>query len=152
MRKIFFFLSVAVLLFSGCSERIGDFTLISTKNVEIGGKYILVEGIFKGEDSKGDIIGIPLGFPSVKTAVDRCIEAGKGELLSNAVIENSYWSAIIWGERKFTVTGLVWRKTSISDLMDSSQSIFELKEVSGGVALISSNNQSSVIKIDYLKN
>ena len=41
MKNIIVLLSLfafAVTSFIGCSERIGDFTLISTKNVDIGGK------------------------------------------------------------------------------------------------------------------
>ena len=80
MKNIIVLLSLfafAVTSFIGCSERIGDFTLISTKNVDIGGKYKKLDERYTGEDSRGDILGIPLGMPNLKTAVDNCIEAGE---------------------------------------------------------------------------
>jgi hypothetical protein len=152
MKNLVVLLSVFVifiLAFVGCSQRVGDFTLISTKNVEIGGKYTKVEGRFEGEDSKGVILGIPLGQPNLKTAVDNCIEAGNGSLLTNAVIDASYWSAIIWGQQKITVTGDVYVKAEMSDLLNSNEEFFELRVNSESFTLVSLKNPTKIIKVDY---
>ncbi len=134
----------------GCSQRIGDFTLMSTKNVDIGGKYKKIDGRFKGEDSKGVFLGIPLGVPNLKTAVDNCIEAGKGDLITNAVLDGSYWSVIIWGQQTYTVTGDVWVKAGMSDLMNSGHELFELQAKPQGFELLSLSDPSKVVKVDYL--
>lgn len=70
-------LSIALfaIILSGCvTTRIGDFTAISTKNVDIDDYIVL--GRFKS-DRKGDI----------KSCVDDCLEKGGGNIIINAVVE-----------------------------------------------------------------
>ena len=149
--KIILFSIVAILAsaFIGCTQRIGDFTLISTKNVDIGGKYKKLDGRFVGEDKRGEIIGIPLGLPNLKTAVDNCIENGKGELVTNAVLDFSYWTAILYGERKYTVTGDVWAKASMSDLMNNNDDLYVLRADQKGYHLVSVADPAHIIKVEY---
>jgi hypothetical protein len=135
---------------AGCSQRIGDFTVISTKNVDIGGKYKKMEGRYKGEDGRGVFLGIPLGQPNLKTAVDNCIESGNGELITNAVIDASFWTAIVWGEQKYTVTGDVWTKASMSDLQNPGIDLYELQGGQKGYTLMSTTDPSRAYKVDYL--
>ena len=139
----------SAMLLSGCTERIGDFTLISTKNVEIGGKYKKLDTRYKGEDGRGILLGIPLGMPNLKTAVDNCIEAGTGELLTNAVVESSFWWAIIWGEQKYIVTGDVWTKASSSDLRDIPDQLYNLEGSASGYHLVSASDPVERVKVDY---
>jgi hypothetical protein len=137
---------ISFVLLSGCSQRIGDFTLISTKNVDIGGKYKKLDTRFKAEDRKPVIIGIPIGIPNIKTAVDNCIESGKGELLTNAVLDVSFWTMIVYGEQWYTVTGDVWVK---SEIAENGEEIFELLPGSNGYVLVSVNDHSNKIQVDY---
>jgi hypothetical protein len=153
MKHAITFISIIAIMmasFVGCSQRIGDFTLISTKNVDIGGKYKQIEGRFSGDDSRGVFLGIPLGTPNLKTAVDNCIQSGKGDLITNAVLDGSYWSVIIWGEQKYTVTGDVWVKASMSDLLNPSEDLYELQASAQGYELVSLSGPSRVIKVEYL--
>jgi hypothetical protein len=143
-------LLAAFTLMTGCTQRIGDFTLISTKNVDIGGKYKRLDGRYMGEDGKGMVIGIPLGIPSLKTAVDNCIEKGRGDLLTNAVLESSFWTFIIYGEEKYTVTGDVWVKAGTSDLLNPSINLYELQGTPRGYELVSLSDPSQRVKVDYL--
>jgi hypothetical protein len=124
--------------------------MISTKNVDIGGKYRKLSDRFKGEDSKGMLLGIPLGIPSLKSAVDNCIENGNGELLTNAVIESTFWTAIVWGEQKYTATGDVWVKAGTSDFLDSGIRLYELQGTSRGYQLVSTSDPSQSVKVDYV--
>ncbi len=139
---------IFISAFNGCSQRVGDFTLISTKNVEIGGKYKQIEGRFTGEDSRGEILLTPLGAPNLKTAVDKCIEAGKGELITNAVIDFSYWTAIVYGERKYTVTGDIWVRATIADLINNSGHLYVLNAGPSGYQLESISDPSKTIRVD----
>ncbi len=143
-------IACAVVLTAGCSQRIGDFTLISTKNVEIGGKYKKLPDRFKGEDKKDMVLAIPLGIPDLKTAVDNCIEAGGGELLSNAVLESSFWTVVVWGEQKYTVTGDVWVKGESSDLTNPQIELYELQRSPLGYELVSTTDPAQTVKVDYL--
>ncbi|WP_372369211.1 hypothetical protein [Candidatus Uabimicrobium sp. HlEnr_7] len=64
-----------IITLSGCiNTRVGDFTVLSTKNVDTS-NYIVV-GRFESE-IKND----------VKSAVDDCLEKGGGNILINAVVE-----------------------------------------------------------------
>ena len=56
-------------LFAGCSQRIADFTFISTRNVDMGGKYKKIAR-YTGSDSRIDVLTIPFGIPDLKQAVD----------------------------------------------------------------------------------
>jgi hypothetical protein len=63
-----------ILTLSGCSTRIGDFTILSTKNVDISrlGEYDVVPSRAKGEDLKA------FSVPSMEEAVDKAIESVDG--------------------------------------------------------------------------
>lgn len=69
-------LMMVILLFlcSCTSKRIGDFTTISTKNVDVD-EYVVL-GRF--ESSMQD---------DIKSCVDDCLEKGNGNIIINAVVE-----------------------------------------------------------------
>ena len=137
-------------LFVGCSQRIADFTFVSTRNVDIGGKYKKIAR-YSGSDSRIDVLTIPFGIPDLKQAVDNCIEAGGGELLTDAVVDFNQWTAIVYGQRKYVVTGDVWGKAEMGDLLSNPDvEIFELHAGASGFELVSVTNPANVVKIDYL--
>lgn len=127
MREHFFsrliatFLLGAVLLFmSGCTTRILDFTIISSKNTNIK-----VKDSARGERVSGEDMAVyfifPFGQPQVKSAVDRAIEkAGPGyDALLDGVIYYKYNVFVLFGTFGYSVEG-----TPIK----TSQIIAELKE------------------------
>lgn len=66
-------LALGALLLSGCTVRVADLTVASTKNYNLnGGKFYKGKRV-TAEDSYPVII-FPLGIPNVKTAADRAIE------------------------------------------------------------------------------
>jgi len=153
MKKTLLLVSVvliAVIALQGCTQRIGDFTLMSTKNVDIGGKYKKLDTRFEGVDSKPMILTIPLGTPDLKQAVDNCIEAGHGELISNAVVEYAYWTAIVYGEVKYRVHGDVWVKASTSDLMNPNIELYELTPTNSGYQLVSTADPAKTVSVQFL--
>ena len=143
-------LAIVTMFFSGCSYRVGDFTVISTKNVDIGGKYKKIDQRFEGIDSRPIILSIPLGRPDLKQAVDNCIEAGKGELISNAVVDFSIWTIILYGEQKYVVKGDVWQKASTSDLDNPKVELYTLQASAEGYQLVSSTDPSKSVNVEYL--
>lgn len=151
-KKLVLFVIFASILiaFGGCSQRIGDFTLLSTKNVEIGGKYKKLDKRFQGEDTKMMLLGIPLGTPNLKTAVDNCIENGKGYLITDAVVDYSFFTVILAGQMKYTVTGDVWVKADMSSLTNPNTELFQLQSGDSGYTLVSLNNPSNIVKVNYL--
>lgn len=104
-----------------------------------------------GSDSRPDVLTIPIGRPDLKQAVDNCIEAGKGELLTDAVVDFVQWTAIVYGQRTYTVTGDVWGKPDMGDLRsDPDVELFELHASAVGFELVSTRNSANVVKIDHL--
>lgn len=68
--------AVGVMMLSGCSLRVTDFTVISTKNVNVPVKQQAART--KGEDCVAVVL-VPLGVPNLKEAIDKAIEnAGPG--------------------------------------------------------------------------
>ena len=101
-------LLAAILVFTGCSQRMLDFSIISTKNV-----MVPLSG--KGERTEGSswshwFLIIPVNFrmsPSLEDAVDEAIEVAGPEYdaLMDGVVYNKGYSYIVgWGSG-FVVEG-----------------------------------------------
>jgi hypothetical protein len=128
---------------SSCSQRIGDFTMVTTKNYERQMQYKMV-GRMEGKDMVGQIIGIPLGTPDLKNAVDDAIQAGNGVYLANAVISSSWWTAIVYGEMGYKVVGDVYAPVGQGDLQNPAIEKFELVPSGDGMAMRSTKNGSLI--------
>ena len=67
------------LLASGCSRRMIDFTVISSKNTQLQIPSEAMGERVVGEHKVIVLLGVPLGTPEIKEAVDRAIQsAGPG--------------------------------------------------------------------------
>lgn len=85
----------ASLLLTGCSIRVADLTVGSTKNYNINGNKFVVGQRVMAEDSY-PVILFPLGIPNLKTAIDKAIEKDKCAVgLSNLVITNLNHSFLV---------------------------------------------------------
>ncbi len=101
--------SCALLLISGCSTRITDFTVISSKNVDLsrGADFTRSPVRVKGEDKKRVIIIFPTGEPNAKEAMDQAIESVPGAvgLLDGVITKNGWYIPYIYGEFWYEVEG-----------------------------------------------
>ena len=111
MKKSFCAL-VLVILFvvtTGCSQRLIDFTIISSKNVDLSqaANFQRGQSRVEGEDVKHIIIFIPTGVPNAKEALDRAIESVPGAIaLVDGVITNHWWwIPYIYGKSWYVVEG-----------------------------------------------
>ena len=93
-----------------CSHRIGDLTLVSTKNI---GQLSQHTDRVEGEDCANYLFAmIPLGNMQAnpKTAVDRALEGAKGDMLSDGVL---WWSFFffpyVFMQECYKVEGIVTR-------------------------------------------
>lgn len=97
-----------ITLLSGCSRRIVDFTIISSKNVplsEKGATFQKATSRVKGVDSKWSILFIP-GVPDMKEAIDKAIEKYPGAVaLTDGVVYNKNWSCFLFGQNRYIVEG-----------------------------------------------
>ena len=116
-------LAVLLSLFGlvGCTVRLVDFTMISTKNLDLSRSANFERGKsrIQGKDEAMIIIFIPTGTPNIKEAVDRAIESVPGAIaLVDGVISSSSWW-FIFGASSYVVEG--------TPLIDKSLASTELK-------------------------
>ncbi|MEQ1621319.1 MAG: hypothetical protein ABL919_07910 [Methylococcales bacterium] len=100
---------IAGLAITGCSTRVADFTIISSKNLDLSRAAEFKRGVTRvhGEDKKSIIVFIPTGQPNAKEAMDRAIEQVPGAvgLVDGVVNQNSWYIPYIYGESSFEVEG-----------------------------------------------
>jgi hypothetical protein len=105
------FLMVAGLLIleTGCTTRVGDLTVLSTRNVTLDkvdlDRLPQVKGI-TGKDSKFIFLFIPFGVPHLEDAVDSALDKGGGDVLTDTVVYRQGWWFLI-GETTLKVKGTV---------------------------------------------
>lgn len=94
---------------SGCATRLVDFTMISTKNIDLtrGANFTRGRERVEGIDEVSIIIFIPTGTPSIKEAVDRTIESVPGAvaLVDGVVTQKAWYIPYIFGKSSFVVEG-----------------------------------------------
>lgn len=100
-RTIVLGIVVLALVVSGCSQRMIDFSIISSKNVSIA--TAARGSATEGEDWAHWFLIIPVTgtmIPSLEEAVDRAIEAAGPEydaLMDGVVYMKHYWALIVFG-------------------------------------------------------
>jgi hypothetical protein len=99
----------AILALTACSQRLVDFTMISSKNIDMAraGEFQRGSARIRGEDVKPIIILFPMGEPSAKEAMDNAIESVPGAVgLMDGVITSHWWYIpYIYGQFSVEVEG-----------------------------------------------
>lgn len=101
-------LCAGALLAAGCSQRMIDFTIISSKNVDLSNAARFTRGTqrVEGKDTAYIIVFIPTGMPNVKEAVDRAIEKVPGAVaLVDGVVMFNYGNVVLFGWNAYVVEG-----------------------------------------------
>ena len=97
------------LLSAGCTTRLTDFTIISTKNIDLsrGAEFVRGPGRVEGVDKKHIIIFIPTGVPNAKEATDRAIESMPGcvALLDGVLEYQWFYFPYVYGYNLYRVKG-----------------------------------------------
>jgi len=108
MKKIITLLLFATLIAS-CSQRITDFTIISSKNIDLsqGAEFKRSSSRVSGVDKKHIIIFFPTGIPNLKDAMDKAIESSPGTIaLTDGVVTAHQWYIPwIYGQSWIEVVG-----------------------------------------------
>ena len=95
-------------MMSGCAYRIGDFTMVSSKNVDLSRAADFKRGSnrVKAEDNVPIIFGFPVGMPNMKTALDHAIESTPGAVaLTDGVVTQKVFNFVIFGQLGYEVEG-----------------------------------------------
>ena len=99
------------LLFAGCTTRLVDYTVISTKNIDWSraNSFQRAKGRTEGKDTAHIIIIIPTGVPNMKEAIDRAIESVPGgvALVDGVLSSNAWYIPYIYGQSSYVIEGSV---------------------------------------------
>ena len=130
MKKLVIAGTIALsVLTSGCSTRIADMTVASTKNVNMNSSEFVTGNRITGSDTVPVII-FPLGNPDVKEAIDVAIEHDKCVVaLNDVVIEQSFF-VFIFGFISFDVEGTQIIDKSVKGCENWEPQVVTVKEVS----------------------
>ena len=100
---------IILLIGTGCTTRLVDFTVISTKNIDWSqaATFQRAKARVEGKDWVHIIICIPTGVPSMKEAIDRAIESVPGgvALLDGVLISKFYYIPYIYGRQTYVIEG-----------------------------------------------
>lgn len=95
MKKFALAAILGAVFVSGCTVRVADMTVGSTKNYNLNSSKFVKGARVVGED-KYPVILFPLGIPNLKTAMDNAIEKDKCAVgLSDVVISHLNHSFLV---------------------------------------------------------
>ena len=104
-----YFLVVLLLIFSGCSQNLANFTIVSTKSTNLDNKYESI-GQIEGYDITYIITIIPLGKTRMDEAVANTLLNNGADYLTNTVVKSElFFLPYIFGYNKIKVEGEGWR-------------------------------------------
>ncbi len=153
MKKLTFsliVLSLTAFILSGCSHRVLDFTLISSKNVDLtkGASFVRGKSRVEGTDMVHWIIIIPTGSVNIKEAVDRAIESTPGcvALLDGVIYSKFWWIPYIYGQQSATIEGLPLIDPSLTSNFDNTPAYGKIELDKNGKIL----NIESLSSNEYL--
>jgi hypothetical protein len=107
-RLVATFVVVLPSMVAGCSQRLIDFTIISSKNVDLSRAAGFKRGDARvdGKDTAYIVLFIPTGVPHIKYAVDNAIDKVPGCVaLVDGVVRSTYWTALVFGANSVVVEG-----------------------------------------------
>lgn len=105
-KQIYLMLCIACITLCSCSQRIGDLTMISNRNVEFDKKHVELKRDVYGKSQTASVLGIRFKSTSLEEAIDDCIKKqGSGEYLTNATIEYYYKWCVVFSLSGYRVKG-----------------------------------------------
>ncbi len=132
---------VSTLLVS-CTNRILDFTVVSSKNLDLtkGASFVKGKSRVTGEDLAHWIIVIPTSEVNIKEALDRAIESTPGcvALLDGVIYEKFWYFPYVYGQQVVIVEG--------TPLIDPSLTIMEKAYPTYGMIELSNDGELAQMK------
>ena len=110
MKKSLLLLGLIVVIASGCTKQLSDFTVLSTKYSSLGNgesNVVKAQQKVKGKNSKmSHLLFIPTGSPDTKKAIENALEQCPGAIgLANGTIKSKSWSCLFFGKSSYYVEG-----------------------------------------------
>lgn len=121
-------LILASILLSSCSQDLFNFTIVSTKNIELDKLSSLKKSTekTKGEDKSSIIIFIPTKRIKIDKAISNTIDGIPGcvALLDGSVYSKYWWIPYIYGEQKIVIEATPLIDSSVSNPLPKYGKIF----------------------------
>ena len=131
---------ITIVLFTGCwNQRVGDFSVISSRNFDLNSDYVLLEKGVIGKDIQYIIIFIPTGQINIENAVDDALQRVDGDVMTNATIKlKGFYIPYIYGESIYEVEGDVWKKSNVDvgDFMNDAEKTYTAVQRNGEILLV----------------
>jgi len=103
------YLFISLIILSGCSQNIANFTLVSTESTNLDNEYESI-GQIEGVDIAYIIVVIPTGTPRIDEAVKNALLTNNADYITNTVIKiESFYFPYIGGYSRYKVKGEGWR-------------------------------------------
>jgi len=126
-----------VILLSGCGQRLVDFTIISTKNIDLSraNTFERAKSRVTGVDMVHWIIFIPTGVPNMEEAIDRAIESVPGAIaLVDGVLRSKFWwIPYLYGQQSFIIEGTPLIDPSLASAWTEGQFMVTIMDKNGKV-------------------
>ncbi len=103
-------LIACALMTAGCSARLGDMTMITTKNVDLSrmNEFVRTGNRVTAKDRYTTLLAMPLGSASIEEATDKAIEQVPGGVaLIDVVMREGGWYLFLIGRKGYRVEGEV---------------------------------------------
>ena len=97
-----------VVLLTACTTRLLDFTVVSSKNIDLSKADSFERGKSRveGVDAAWMIIFIPTGIPNMKEAIDRALEKVPGAVaLVDGVVSSKFMYFLLVAQSAYVVEG-----------------------------------------------
>lgn len=104
MKKVVIAIMLGAVFSSGCTMRVADMTVGSTKNYNINSAQFVKGDRVKGED-KYPVIIFPIGIPNVKTAMDNAIEQHRCAVALTDVVVSQLNHSFLFGTVGYRIEG-----------------------------------------------
>ena len=104
MKKAILAVLLGAVFVSGCTVRVADMTVASTKNHNLNSSKFIKGDRVIGEDNYPVII-FPLGFPNIKTAMDNAIQKNRCAVGLTDVVMSSVNHSFLFGMIGYRVEG-----------------------------------------------
>ncbi|HEX4501882.1 MAG TPA: hypothetical protein VH187_12130 [Scandinavium sp.] len=118
MKKLML-IAAGVILLSGCTVRVADLTVASSKNYNLNSTKFVKGKRVTAEDSY-PVILFPTGIPNVKTAIDRAIEQNRCAVGLTDMVVSQLNHAFIFGKIGVRVEGNLLLDRSVAGCENAS--------------------------------
>ncbi len=100
-------IAVVCVCSSGCTKRIGDFSIVSTGAPQFASvKNVPVAKAIEATDGRFWFLFIPLqSAPNLQETVDRCLDQAGGDYMERVRIYETGWSILLFSYGAYTVIG-----------------------------------------------